>query len=306
MKKTIEEINKLAIKHHLELDTKSINCNESGLDFWVAFANDVKGQPWVLRLPRRVDVIQSSATEKKVLDFLLHRFPIPVPQWKVFSDDLIAYPSMEGIPVGTINLKLKAYEWKLDEKNLPEEFIHSMAVGLKNLHQLSGIELDFLGDKVIKARDLKKHMHKRMKWANDKFSIYKALWNRWQNWLESDSYWPETTGLIHGDLHPGHIFIDSSYQVCGIIDWTEAMVSDVSKDFIAFYQCFGENALQRLIQEYEKSGAYVWPKMYDHILELNSTVAIDIAEFANRSGLDEYWQYAKNLLENEASSTSEQ
>lgn len=301
MKKTIEEINKLAIKHHLELDTKSINFNESGLDFWVAFANDVKGQPWVLRLPRRVDVIQSCATEKKVLDFLLHRFPIPVPQWKVFSDDLIAYPSMEGIPVGTINLKLKAYEWKLDEKNLPEEFIHSMAVGLKNLHQLSGIELDFLGDKVIKARDLKKHMHKRMKWANDKFSIYKALWNRWQNWLESDSYWPETTGLIHGDLHPGHIFIDSSYQVCGIIDWTEAMVSDVSKDFIAFYRCFGENALQRLIQEYEKSGAYVWPKMYDHILELNSTVAIDIAEFANRSGLDEYWQYAKNLLENEDS-----
>lgn len=306
MRKTIEEINELAIKHHLELDAQSITCNDSGLDFLVAFAKDMKGQSWVLRLPRRQDVLQSCAIEKKVLDFLQGEFSVSVPQWKVFSDDLIAYPSMEGIPVGTINLELQAYEWKLDEKNLPEEFVQSMAAALKNLHRFSGKELDFLGEKVIKARDLKKHIHKRMKWANDKFSINKALWNRWQNWLESDSYWPETTGLIHGDLHPGHIFIDSSYQVCGIIDWTEAMVSDVSKDFIAFYRCFGEDALQKLIQEYEKSGAYVWPKMYDHILELNSTIAIDIAEFAIRSGLDEYWEYAKSLLENEASSTSEQ
>ncbi len=122
------------------------------------------------------------------------------------------------------------------------------------------------------------------------------LWNRWQSWLNDEEIWPQETGMIHGDLHPGHILIKKSGNVTGLIDWTEAKVADISTDFVGHYRVFGEEGLDELIQAYKVAGGYHWPKMKEHIIELNAAYPVGIAEFALISGMDEYIQMAKKEL----------
>jgi len=109
--------------------------------------------------------------------------------------------------------------------------------------------------------------------------------------------WPKKTGLIHGDVHAGHILIDQAGNVTGLIDWTEAKVSDVSNDFVVLYKTFGEEGLELLIKAYKEAGGYVWPKMKEHIIELEAAYPVAIAEFAFVSGSEEYLNMAKQALE---------
>lgn len=132
------------------------------------------------------------------------------------------------------------------------------------------------------------------------FGVNEELWNRWQKWLANDTIWPEQTAFIHGDLHAGHILIDEEARVTGFIDWTEARVDDPANDFVAHLAAFGENALKRLIDAYESAGGYVWPSMFEHIVELSAAYPVGIAEFAMKSGLSEYEAMAKQTLGLEA------
>lgn len=69
-----------------------------------------------------------------------------------------------------------------------------------------------------------------------------------------------------------------------------------TKDFVAHYRTFGQDALDKLISAYAEAGGHTWSRMAEHVIELNATVAIDVAEFALRSGLDEYRQMAMQML----------
>ena len=58
--------------------------------------------------------------------------------------------------------------------------------------------------------------------------------------------------------------------------------------------------LKELINYYDKSGGYVWPGMAQHVMELTAAYPIAIAEFALKSGLEEYMEMAKQVLESKA------
>jgi macrolide phosphotransferase len=108
--------------------------------------------------------------------------------------------------------------------------------------------------------------------------------------------WPKQTGLVHGDLHPGHILIDENSRVTGFIDWTEASVTDTANDFVAHYRTFGEKELEKLISHYKLAGGYVWPNMAKHVAKLAAAYPVAIAEFALKSGLEEYMEMARQVL----------
>ncbi|ARE88703.1 hypothetical protein CLFO_31090 [Clostridium formicaceticum] len=91
--------------------------------------------------------------------------------------------------------------------------------------------------------------------------------------------------------------IDKDANVTGLIDWTEAKVTDVSNDFVFYYKVFGEEGLESLIKAYKEAGGYYWPKMKEHIIELVAAYPVAIAEFAIISGLKEYEQMARQTLE---------
>lgn len=106
----------------------------------------------------------------------------------------------------------------------------------------------------------------------------------------------KTTGLSHGDVHPGHELINEQSEITGLIDWTEVAVTDVSRDFVTHYMVAGVEGLEKALAAYAQAGGNTWPLMKEHIIELTNANAVGVAEFAAVSGSKEYEEMAKQML----------
>ncbi|WP_026908138.1 macrolide 2'-phosphotransferase [Paucisalibacillus globulus] len=296
MSKTKDEVMEIAERHGLKLKEDTFCFNESGLDFQVVFARDKEENEWALRIPRRPDVFPRTKPEKIALDLINQNIDFEAPNWEIYTEELIAYKKLQGVPAGTIDPELQAYVFEIDEKNVPESFYQTLGKVLATLHNIPKEKVSEVGVVVQTPEEVKQSMRERMDAVKEKFGVGEALWNRWQTWLNDEEMWPKETGLIHGDLHPGHILVDKEANVTGLIDWTEAKVADISRDFMGHHRVFGEEGLEKLIAAYKEAGGYHWPKMKEHIIELNASFPVDIAEFAIISGQDEYVQMAKKEL----------
>lgn len=296
MGRTMGEVVGLASSHGLELNPKNLVENNSGLDFQVVFGSDKEDRNWVLRIPRREDVFVRTKPEKRALDLIVRNVDFEVPVWEIYEKDLIAYQSLTGVPAGTIDPAIQNYIFEIDNQNLPENFTRTLAETMVDLHSISLDEAREAGIEAIGPGDLRGNMKERMLKVKDRFGVSEALWDRWMKWVETDGLWPKETGMIHGDLHPGHIMVDSESNVKGLIDWTEAKVSDISKDFMGHYRVFGEEGLDNLIESYKAAGGYHWPGMKEHMIELMTSFSVDIAEFAMESGMEEYEKMARKEL----------
>jgi len=294
MKKVIE----IAKAHNIYLNEETFQYNESGLDFQVVFAKDESGMDWVIRLPRRDDVMPRTKVEKHALDLVnQHVKSFQAPNWIIYTDELIAYKKLDGVPAGTIDHNIGNYIWEIDLNNVPESFHRSLGKVLAELHGIPSDQAAEFGLLVQTPEDIRQSMKDRMDAVKTKFGVGEALWTRWQAWVDDDKVWPKKTGLIHGDVHAGHMMLDKEANVTGLIDWTEAKVTDISNDFVFTYKAFGEEGLDALIIAYKEAGGYFWPKMKEHIIELVAAYPISIAEFAMVSGVEEYIQMAKDALE---------
>ncbi|MFL2079780.1 macrolide 2'-phosphotransferase [Marinilactibacillus psychrotolerans] len=296
MSKTKKEVLEIAKKHDLQLIEDSLVFNESGLDFQVVFAKDQEGKEWALRIPRRSDVFPRTKAEKTALDLINKYADFEAPNWEFYTEELIAYKKLRGVPAGTIDPEAQAYVFEIDENNIPEGFYQTLGRTLAMLHRITQKQAAEAGIIVQTPEEVKQIMKDRMDAVKEKFGVGEELWNRWQSWLNDEEMWPKETGMIHGDLHPGHILIEKSGDVTGLIDWTEAKVADISTDFVGHYRVFGEEGLDELIKAYKEAGGYHWPKMKEHIIELNAAYPVGIAEFALISGMAEYVQMAKKEL----------
>lgn len=291
------EILNLAEKYGINLKKSSIDAINMGLDFQVLIGEDIKGQEWVLRIPRRTEVFEKAQTEKKILELVNDLNGVfQVPYWEIFTEELIAYKKLDGVPAVTTDIETQETNWVFDETNVPETYTKSLGKALASLHAIPKEKAEAAGIPVETGTNLRESMRDRMVRVKDQYEINPALWKRWQDWLDNEGIWPTETGFIHGDLFPGHTLVNSTHRITGIIDWTEAKVSDTANDFTAFYMLFGEEYLEELIQAYAQAGGFTWPKMKDHIIELLSIQGITLAEFAWTSGLEEYNQMAAEIL----------
>ena len=298
MSKDMKQVIEIAKKHNLILKEETMQFNESGLDFQVVFALDESGIDWVLRLPRREDVMPRTRVEKLALDLVNQCVKsFQVPNWIIYTDELIAYKKLDGVPAGTIDHNIGNYVWEIDINNIPPSFHMSLGRVLAELHSIPNDKAKEFGLIVQTPEEARKSMKQRMNNVKTKFGVGEKLWNRWQSWVNDDEMWPKKTGLIHGDVHAGHTMIDKEANVTGLIDWTEAKVTDISNDFVFNYKAFGEEGLEALIIAYKEAGGYYWPKMKEHIIELVAAYPVSIAEFAIVSGAEEYVQMAKKALE---------
>ncbi|MEG3863200.1 macrolide 2'-phosphotransferase [Microcoleus sp. herbarium12] len=294
--KSRQEVLELSHNNGLAIEESSIKFNESGLDFQVVLVTDVDGTRWILRLPRREDVLPSVDREKRTLELIAPLLSVEVPRWTICTNELIAYRALNGVPAGTIDPEAKAYVWEIDLANVPDRFHESLARGIVSLHQVGVEKAREVGLPVKTAEEVRVEMKHRMDAVKSEFGVGQTLWERWQSWLDNDEVWMRETVLTHGDLHAGHILINEQAQVTGFIDWTEASVADPARDFVAHYRTFGLDALNKLISAYAEAGGRTWSRMADHAIELNATFALEIAEFALKSGLDEYRQMAVQSL----------
>ncbi|MFG6146901.1 macrolide 2'-phosphotransferase [Halobacillus sp. B23F22_1] len=298
MSNNIKQVLEIAEKHNLFLKEETMKFNESGLDFQVVFVMDNSGVEWVLRLPRRDDVMPRTKVEKQALDLVNHHpKSFQAPNWVIYTAELIAYKKLDGVPAGTIDHNIGNYIWEIDINHVPDSFHKSLAKVLAELHSIRGERAAGLDIVVHTPKEARSSMKQRMDAVRAKFGVGERLWNRWQTWISDDEMWPKKTGLTHGDIHAGHTLIDNDANVIGLIDWTETKITDISNDFVFNYKAFGEEGLEALIRAYKGAGGYYWPKMKEHIIELDAAYPVSIAEFALVSGVEEYYQMAKEALE---------
>lgn len=303
MKNIKEKTQKTAAKYGLYLLEDTMKVESMGLDFEVVFAADREGQEWVCRMPRRKDVYDKIIREKRYLDFIsTHQSVFQVPVWEIANEELIAYEKLNGVPAVTTDPNTQETDWVFDSSAVPESYLNSLSRALASLHSLPLKEAREAGFKVQTAEGVRESMKRRMLAVKNQFEVNETLWNKWQTWVNNKEIWPERTGIVHGDLFPGHTVIDEMYQVTGIIDWTESEGSDTSIDFTAVYMLFGEEALDTLLEGYQNAGGYTWPRMKEHIIERLSTQAITIAEFAQSSGLKDYRKLAEDMFKMEPDS----
>ncbi|MDV2682782.1 macrolide 2'-phosphotransferase [Alkalihalophilus lindianensis] len=294
------EMKQLAHKKGLCILEETININESGVDFRVAHAKDQNGDKWILRVPRRPESMRHALQEKNALDIINNYASFEVPDWSIFSKDLIAYKQLSGVPAATIDVEQQGYVWSIDETNVPLEYYHSLGKALAELHSIPQQEFKTIGVEILSASELRAWMKQRMERVKERYEINQHLWDRWQAWLAEDSLWPNHVGLRHGDLHPGHILIDKVNHVTGLIDWTEVGIGDVSVDFMSHQLLFGKGGLTKLIDAYDNAGGKTWSRMDEHIVELLTTSGITVAEYAEASGLKDMHEAATHMLANES------
>jgi len=125
MKMNTLKVKQIANNKGLDVLEDTIKINDSGVDFLVAHAKAENGDKWILRIPRRPESMRYALQEKKALDIIRNYASFQVPNWSIFSEDLIAYKQLSGIPAATIDVEKQAYVWSFDENNIPSEYYYS-------------------------------------------------------------------------------------------------------------------------------------------------------------------------------------
>ncbi|MED1809326.1 macrolide 2'-phosphotransferase MphK [Bacillus subtilis] len=295
-KQLITEILRLARSQGLTVHSENAQLNETGMDFQVVFAEDDTGMPWVLRKPRRSDVVERASAEGRTLAFLRANLTADVPDWRIHTPELIAYPMLKGTPAAGIDLEQKQYVWNMDHQPPSDHFILTLAEILAELHGVNPADAGQSGINVMSPEEVRRNIAESMDDVKNKLGVSEQLWQRWQAWINDDAYWPGFSVLIHGDLHPPHILINQNEHVTGLLDWTEAKVADPAKDFIFYQMLFGEEETARLLEYYHQAGGRIWAKMQEHISEMQAAYPVEIAKLALQTQQEEHVNMALEAL----------
>ena len=136
------------------------------------------------------------------------------------------------------------------------------------------------GLEVTTPESLRSEISERLRLVKSELGISNDLENRYKKWLDNDTLWPNFTKFIHGDLYAGHILTYADGNVCGIIDWSTARISDISQDFSGHLTVFGEESLKSLISEYEKQGGKIWNMIFEQAVERAAAAPLAYGYFA--------------------------
>jgi macrolide phosphotransferase len=293
---TVEELLAAARRHGLELDPQGARASEAGLDFFAVFARDPAGTEWVARSPRRADVVERARHEARVLAFVAPRLPAAVPDWRIHSDELIAYPKLAGTPAGEIDPEAKAYVWHIDPQALPAALVRTTAEALAALHAIDHASIAAAGFPVPDMAGVRAKIAGQMAQVRREIGVSDELWRQWQTWLAADDLWPARPGFIHGDFHPGHMLVDAGMRLIGILDWTEGEVGDPTTDLASFQMIFGEGAMAALLDAYAAAGGQLGPRVREHVAATLAAYPAKIGLFALASGQDEFMTMARSAL----------
>ena len=300
---TAPDFKQLAAAHNIELDkdTSMLRVSGSDAEYFAATARDVQGSYWMLRAPRRGDVQAQARNEKRVLDFVRGKVPVVIPDWQIYSDKLIAYRVLPGIPAAEVDPLLGELIWRLPQASLPQTLPESLARILAKLHAIDVSAAAAAGIPIVTAEEARKRMRQRMDECNTLAAVPEKMWGLWQKWIDDDSFWPEHVSLINGDIYHPHIFVDADYKVVALDDWSNAEVTDPAADFTLYFAAAGREALEDLIRRYEFAGGMTWPRMSDQAEMYYWASPVKFAAYAMRTGDLSHLMNVKNMVHRYAS-----
>lgn len=285
-------IRELAESHGLDIDPKTIIVNELGLDFQVAIAKAVDGQSWVLRIPRRPDVTDRATVEGRFLRNIAPHLSVAVPDWQIHTEYLIAYPLLPGEPGLTIDEQGQP-QWHFDVE--AAEYAESLGDFLAELHSVDPSIVRSSGIAEYSPAEVKAHKRDDIARVVAEFDVEQSLRERWNAWLDDDSYWPKFTTVTHGEVYPAHQLMDGPKNL-SILDWTTAAVGDPARDFMFHHASVSAEAFDATIRRYVENGGQVWPKFAAHCGELFSTSPVELGLYALQTGDADHIEAAKAQL----------
>lgn len=283
---------RLAVKHGIQMQ-RITSTNELGLDFQTAIGESVDGIKWILRIPRRENMFSQIEKEKNNLNFLKSKINFDIPDWKVVSPELVAYPLLTDKPALEVEATKQEFIWNIDLNFY--KYSESLGLILCELHNLTQEAKEF-GLSLRTSEIIRKDFLDEIFLIKNQLGISPHLEKQWRTWIDNDTYWPTFSTLIHGDLYAGHTLVNSEEQITGIIDWSEMQIGDSSLDFAGQYTGLGETHLDKTLLVYEKSGGKTWPKMKEHIIQRALAAPIKFAVFALNTKNDSHIQAAKEQL----------
>lgn len=263
----------------VELDPASGRPDETGWDFQVTHILDAQGAPWILRRPRRPEAARQLALEGAVLTAVRDRVPVAVPDWRLRTPQLVAYPRLPGEPAGTEDQDTLVYDWAIAPLAHPADYLTPLARTLVAIHATPLGELAELP--ATTPERLRSCVADRLARARTELRLPWSRTRHWQAWLDDDTLWPDRLVLIHGDVHPGHTLVDCSPagtpRLSGLLDWANAGVGDPAADFVDLLYAGGPPVLDRLLDAYREAGGEVRPGMRAHILARASFLWVHVA-----------------------------
>src|SRR5690606_25453519 len=156
---TIKDSQILAEAHGLLL-TDEMSFNAMGMGFKVGFDKEHDVQQWWLRSPRRNELGNQIEKEKRILNLAKKHVAVQVPDWKVATSTMVAYPLLKDKPALSFHEKTYEVTWNMDEHS--PNYVPSLAKALVELH---GIPVDDVlenGLKVMKPADLRPEIAARL------------------------------------------------------------------------------------------------------------------------------------------------
>jgi GTPase len=304
---TAADVVALARRHGIEVGDQPPELDGSGLDFRVVHARDREDRPWVLRTPRRPEVVESAQVEGRVLRLVGPRLPVPVPDWRVHAIDLIAYPRLPGKPAVALDAA-GAPAWSIDPQAPPAALLDALA---RAMAALQAVPLEAVRNAGVRVKDLAEvrgEYRQAMEETRAALQPPEPLWERWQRWLASEEGWPPHLALVHGDLHPGHWLLArerseggegserGEVSLVGILDWTEAVVTDPSVDLAMMFGSFGPAVFARLLERFERAGGRTWPGLAHHTAERWVAFPALIALWGQRAGNEGVIAHARSMM----------
>lgn len=270
----------LAAAHGVHLSAADASLNEAGLDYRVVMATDVTGQGWVLRLPRRPDVSDGMASEARTLALVapvLAADGVAVPDWRVRSPRLIAYPALPGAP-GLSMTPAGEPVWHMDPAS--PDYARRLGRLLARLHSITPEQARAAGVEVRTPAQVREAWAEDLARVHAEFTVAPALSESWAAWLDDESCWPDRTVMTHGEIYPAHVLFDDEGTITGVLDWTTARVDDPARDLAAQYGAAGEEMLDASITAYGEAGGHVHPGLAAQARHLWDASAVGYALYA--------------------------
>jgi aminoglycoside phosphotransferase (APT) family kinase protein len=231
---------------------------------WDSVAYLVSGQ-WVFRFPKRRDVETRMQREVRLLDALVGRLPLPVPdvRWRgqpglAFPFHFMGYRLLPGTQAHETDLPARGHAAAARDLGRFLTALHAVAVPrLVEIGFDAGPENDHATTLFNEARRLTDRVDPYL--PPDLREAARAI-------LDGRITPPMRYGgpwrVIHRDLQAEHILLSPDGVVAGVIDFGDATVGDPAVDFVGCYAWQGPAFAREVLRSYgQPTDALFWERV---------------------------------------------
>lgn len=175
----------------------------------------------------------------------------------------------------------------LNSIQIPDSKIDTLAVQIADFfHQLHSVSIDNLtGIDIPKINLLDDHYIPMLEIAKNDISnhVYEYLKNLQEKFRDIDNNYSQSKVLVHGDISGAHLFVDSEYNLCGVIDFGDVMISDFAIDFAGILNDMSIDFLDKVMINYNHSFDEYFFKRVEFLISMAPLFAIAYKSSAHNS-----------------------